>query len=66
MLIVLVMLTTALGVMGSAFSSTLERGQRERALYEAGADLRIQHGGWNQPGGDGCQTQHHPPILPSP
>ena len=51
MLIVLVMLTTALGVMGSAFSSTLERGQRERALYEAGADLRIQHGGWNQPGG---------------
>ena len=51
MLIVLVMLTTALGVMGSAFSSTLERGQRERALYEAGADLRIQHGGWSQPGG---------------
>ena len=51
MLIVLVMLTTALGVMGSAFSSTLERGQRERALYEAGADLRIQHGGWRQPGG---------------
>ncbi len=49
MLIVLVMLTTALGVMGSAFSSTLEHGQRDRALYEAGADLRIQHGGWNQP-----------------
>ena len=51
MLIVLVMLATALGVMGSAFSSTLERGQRERALYEAGADLRIQHGGWSKPGG---------------
>ena len=51
MLIVLVMLTTALGVMGSAFSSTLERGQRERAIYEAGSDLRIQHGGWDQPGG---------------
>ena len=51
MLIVLVMLTTALGVMGSAFSSTMERGQMERALYEAGADLRIQHGGWNHPGG---------------
>ena len=48
MLIVLVMLTTALGVMGSAFSATLERGQQERALYEAGADLRIQHGGWDQ------------------
>ncbi len=51
MLIVLVMLATALGVMGSAFSSTLERGQQERALYEAGADLRVQHGGWNQAGG---------------
>ena len=51
MIIVLVMLTTALGVMGSAFSSTLQRGQQERALYEAGADLRIQHGGWSQPGG---------------
>ncbi len=50
MLIVLVMLATALGVMGSAFSSTLERGQEERALYAAGADLRLQHSGWNQPG----------------
>ena len=49
MLIVLVMLATALGVMGSAFSSTLERGQRERALYEAGADLRLLHGGVNRP-----------------
>ena len=49
MLIVLVMLATALGVMGSAFSSTLERGQRERALYEAGADLRLQHGGVSRP-----------------
>ena len=47
MLIVLVMLATALGVMGSAFSSTLERGQRERALYAAGADLRLLHGGWD-------------------
>ena len=50
MLIVLVMLATALGVMGSAFSTTLERGQQERALYEAGADLRLQHGGWNRAG----------------
>ena len=47
MLIVLVMLATALGVMGSAFSATLERGQEERALYEAGADLRLKHGGIN-------------------
>ena len=43
MLIVLVMLATALGVMGSSLSATLERGQREQALYEAGADLRITH-----------------------
>ena len=45
LLIVLVMLATSLGVMGSAFSATLERGQEERALYAAGADLRLQHGG---------------------
>ena len=48
MLIVLLMLATALGVMGSAFSATLERGQQERALYAAGADLRLHHGGWNR------------------
>ena len=50
MLIVLLMLATALGVMGSAFSATLERGQRERALYEAGSDLRILHGEWRNSG----------------
>ena len=44
MLIVLVMLATALGVMGSSFSATLERGQRDQAFYEAGADLRLRHG----------------------
>ena len=42
-LVVLLMLTTAMGVIGSAFSSTLERNQRERALYASGADLRIEH-----------------------
>ena len=42
MLVVLVMLATSLGIMGSVFSTTLERGQRERAMYEAGADLRFQ------------------------
>ena len=42
MLIVLIMLATALGVIGSSFSATLERGQREQALYEAGADLRLR------------------------
>ena len=43
MLIVLVMLATALGVIGSSFSATLERGQRDQALYEAGAELRLRH-----------------------
>lgn len=66
MLIVLVMLTTALGVMGSAFSSTLERGQRERALYEAGADLRIQHGGWSQPRGVAANRNTAPLSFPLP
>lgn len=42
MLVVLVMLATSLGIMGSVFSTTLERGQRERAMYEVGADLRFQ------------------------
>ena len=44
-LIVLLTLATALGVIGSAFSSTLERSQEERALYAAGADLRVRHNG---------------------
>ena len=44
-LIVLLTLATALGVIGSAFSSTLERNQKERAQYAAGADLRIRHSG---------------------
>ncbi len=51
MLIVLVMLATALGVVGSSFSATLERGQREQALYEAGADLRLRHGSVDQGAG---------------
>jgi len=44
-LIVLLTMATALGVIGSAFSSTLERNQKERAQYAAGADLRIRHSG---------------------
>ena len=48
-LVVLVMLTTAVGVIGSTFSSTLERSQRDRALYAAGADLRLQHNGDSTP-----------------
>ena len=42
MLVVLLMLATSLGIMGSVFSTTLERGQRERAMYEVGSDLRFQ------------------------
>ncbi|PKB80453.1 MAG: hypothetical protein BZY88_08675 [SAR202 cluster bacterium Io17-Chloro-G9] len=48
-LVVLLMFATALGVVGSSFSSTLERSQRDRALYVAGADLRISHTGLNTP-----------------
>ena len=44
-LVVLLMLATALGVIGSAFSSTLDQSQRDRARYQAGADLRIEHSG---------------------
>ncbi len=44
-LVILLMLATALGVIGSAFSATLDRSQRDRALYEAGADLWLQHNG---------------------
>jgi hypothetical protein len=42
-LLVLLALATSLGVMGSTFTTTLERNQRERAAYEAGADFRILH-----------------------
>ena len=52
-LIVLLTLTTALGVIGSAFSSTLEQSQEERALYAAGAEFRVRHSGASSatPGG---------------
>jgi ABC-type lipoprotein release transport system permease subunit len=42
-LVVLLMLTTALGVIGSTFSSTIVRSQVDQALYDAGADIRIKH-----------------------
>ena len=48
-LVVLLMFATALGVIGSAFSSTLERSQIDRALYAAGAGLRLEHGGRSRP-----------------
>ena len=48
-LVVLLMLATALGVIGSAFGSTLERSQEDRARYLVGADARVQHTGNRQP-----------------
>ncbi len=42
-LIVLLALATSLGVLGSAVIATLERSQREQALYQAGADVRIHY-----------------------
>ena len=44
-LVVLLMLATALGVIGSAFGSTLQRSQEDRARYEVGADVRVEHTG---------------------
>ena len=48
-LIVMLMLATALGVIGSTFSATLERSQRDQALYAVGADLKIDHAGMTPP-----------------
>jgi hypothetical protein len=40
-LVVLLLLSTSLGVVGAAFSATLEQSQRDQAFYSAGADLRV-------------------------
>ncbi|MFQ6028958.1 MAG: FtsX-like permease family protein, partial [Dehalococcoidia bacterium] len=48
-LVVLLMLATALGVIGAAFTATLERSQQDRATYEVGADLRLIHNGDSRP-----------------
>ena len=42
-LVALLMLATALGVVGSAFSATLNRSLEDRVRYATGADIRIQH-----------------------
>ena len=60
-LVVLVALATALGVIGSSFSSTLERSQRERAMYEVGADMRVRHSGDSLP----IEEHHLSGIMPS-
>ncbi len=44
-LVALLMLATALGVVGSAFSATLSRSQDDRVRYDVGADVRILHDG---------------------
>ena len=48
-LVVLLMLATALGVIGSAFGSTLQRSQEDRARYHVGADVRVEHSGHRLP-----------------
>ena len=42
-LVVLIMLATSLGVIGSSFSSTLLKSQSDQAMYQAGSDIRITH-----------------------
>ncbi len=42
-MVVLLIMGVALGVLGSSFSSTLEGSQRDRGLYEAGADVRVEY-----------------------
>ena len=44
-LVALLMLATALGVVGSAFSATLNRSLDDRVRYETGADVRVKHDG---------------------
>ncbi len=41
-LILLLILTTAVGVFAAGFRATLEQGYRDRAAYRAGAEVRIQ------------------------
>ncbi len=41
-LVVLVMLATALGVVASTFSASLQGSQEDRALYNAGAEVRLK------------------------
>lgn len=40
-LVLLLMMAAGLGVFAASFGGTLERSYRERALYEAGGDLRV-------------------------
>ncbi|MBI4339477.1 MAG: hypothetical protein HY680_05940 [Chloroflexi bacterium] len=42
-LLVLLALASSLGVLSATVLTTLERSQRDQALYQAGADFRVQH-----------------------
>ena len=48
-LVALLMLATALGVVGSAFSATLTRSLDDRVRYATGADVVVQHDGGRVP-----------------
>ena len=48
-LVALLMLATALGVVGSAFSATLTHSLDDRVRYETGADIRVLHDGGRTP-----------------
>ena len=48
-LVALLMLATALGVVGSAFSATLTHSLDDRVRYETGADIRVLHDGGRIP-----------------
>lgn len=52
LLVLLLLLATGLGVVGAAFSASLEQSQRDQVLYQAGADVRVQHtgGAWAMSG----------------
>ena len=56
-LVIMLMLATALGIIGSTFSSTLERSREDRALYAAGADLLIEHTGTSRSVAPGALTE---------
>lgn len=58
LLVLLLLLATGLGVVGAAFSASLERSQIEQVLYRVGADFRVVHtgGAWAAAGQGPGQT----------
>ncbi|MBM3947015.1 MAG: FtsX-like permease family protein, partial [SAR202 cluster bacterium] len=45
LLVLLLLLATGLGVVGAAFSASLERSQVDQVFYQVGADFRVVHTG---------------------